>query len=1128
MKILQCLAIVCLPASSLLHAQTAQITGRVTDPQQAVIAGAKVAVKNLDTGVVRETSANQDGYYTVPLLTRGPYEASISANGFRSARSSRIDLDEGQIVRLDFGLEVGSVAESIEVAGAAPLLQTEDTSLSAVVTNKSVVDLPLVGRNPLALASLQAGVRATGRFGDLPVSSFDGSRASIAGGPPSANNYMVDGVAAENFTSGGMNVTLSVDATQEFRVITKNPSAEYGRTAGGVINVISKSGTNEFHGTAYEFLRNKVLNANDFFSNRAGRARAPFVFNQYGAAVGGPIRKDRTFFYANWERFHQRTLDRGFRTVPTDLQRQGNFSQSFANSTSAFNIFDPSTTRTDPANPANRIRDPFPGNIIPAARIHPAAARVLAFYPRANDPGVAVTQANNFFGQASAPLDKDIYGLRLDHYFTPVRRIYGRYTYDKTFRGSPNYYGNEAEINTSDLFFYRNSAVMSYTDSLRPNVLFEARAGLNRYAPERIVRSFGFDVAKLGLPARLNGQVPVPTFPRFNIGDVTAIGSDQGDHLIQANNSYTFAGNVTWVQSKHTVKMGLESRIYQLNNSQNASVMQFGFGRNFTRGSNPNNTAINSGHGVATFLLGAPTDGSARVGPFTTYTAKTLGAFIQDDWKVTPKLTLNIGVRWEYEGALTDRFNAISNFDPAVRYTLGGQTFTGGTVYPGVDGLSRGYRDNWFNLFGPRFGFAYQFRPGTVVRGGYGVYYAPTTGNFVRLGQSGFALDTDIVTSRDGGFTPADTLTDPFPNNVRQPRGAAAGPGAALGANAEGNVRSLAVPYAHQWNFNVQQQLFGNWIVEIGYAGNRGVHLPASRQYDFLPMQFLSQGTQLQQVVPNPYFGVIGTGNLSAANVTRGSLLDNFPQFAGAGTIDHWASSIYHALMVRAEKRFANGFSLLVSYAFSKTIDDNTGNGVNAFFNGGNNGVQNWNDLRAERAVSTINLPHRIVVTPLWALPFGKRGNPIVKGLTGGWQLGGILTMQSGEPIGVTQNGVPFGGNRPNVAGDPNAITNQSIDRWFNTDAFTVIPAFTFGNAPRNLPSTRTDSLFSLDFSVLKDIPLREKMRLQFRGEAFNLTNTVTFGNPGTNRSANNFGVVAGYLVNYDPRRIQLALKLIF
>lgn len=1122
------LALLAIVGGDAAFGQTAQITGRVTDATQAVVPGAKVMVKNLDTGIAREVMTNNEGYFTAPLLTRGRYELTVQAEGFRMVRRADIVLDEGQMMRSDFSLEIGAVAESIDVSATAQLLQTEEPSLSAVVTNKSVVDLPLVGRNPLALAALQAGVRATGRFGDLPVSAFDGSRASIAGGPPSGNNYMVDGVAAENFTSGGMNVALSVDATEEFRVITKNPSAEYGRTAGGVINVISKSGTNEFHGTVYHFLRNRSLNANDFFSNRAGRERAPFVFNQYGAAVGGPIKRDKTFFYANWERFHQRTLDRAFRTVPTALQREGNFSQTLASANNPFSIYDPLTTRTDPNNPANRIRDAFPGAIIPASRIHPAGRAVMGFYPMPNDPGAPFTQVNNFFGQASAPLDKHLWGVRIDHYLSPVRRIYGRYTWDNTFRGTPNYYGNIAEPQNSDLDFPRKSAVLSYTDSLRPNLLFEARAGLNRYSPDRIVRSFGFDVTSINLPGMLNTAVPIPTFPRLNISDVTVIGSDQGDHLIQANNAWTAAGNLTWIKSRHNIKTGVEYRVYQLNNSQNASNLNFSFARGFTRGPNPNTTAVNSGHGLATFLLGTPTGGSARTGPFTTYTAKNLGIFIQDDWKVTPKLTLNLGVRWEYEGATTDRYDAISNFDPALAFTINGVDFRGGTVFPGVGGLPRGYRDNWFNMFGPRFGFAYQVATGTVVRGGYGIYYAPTTGNFVRLGQTGFAETTAMVTSVDGGFTPANTLTNPFPDGVRLPLGSAAGPGAALGITAEGTVRGLGVPYAQQWNFNIQRQFLGDWIMELGYAGNSGVRLPAPIQYDFLDDRLLSMGTQLQQQVPNPYFGIIPTGNLSARNVPLGSLLDNFPHLSGAGTLDHWANSIYHALMARAEKRFSRGLSLLVSYAWTKTIDDNTGNGSNSFFNSGNNGVQNWNNRRADRAVSTINLPHRIVITPLWALPFGNSGNRITRSLLGGWQVGGIMTIQSGEPIAITQNGVAFGGFRPNVVGDPNAIGERSIDRWFNTDAFAVIQPFTFGNAPRNLPNTRTDSLFQVDFSVLKDIPVTERVRAQFRGEAFNLTNTVTFGAPNGNRSAAAFGTVNGFIVNYDPRRIQLALKLIF
>jgi hypothetical protein len=662
---------------------------------------------------------------------------------------------------------------------------------------------------------------------------------------------------------------------------------------------------------------------------------------------------------------------------------------------------------------------------------------------------------------------------------------------------------------------------------LRPNLLLELKAGLNRYAPKRPSRSLGFDVTKLRLPGTLNSQTQIPIFPRFEITDVTSIGGDQTDHLIQGNNAWTFGGSLSWIRGSHNIKMGAEERVYQLNNSQGGPVMRFDFARNFTRGPNANNTAIDSGHGLATFLLGTPSGGQARRYSFTTYTAKNFAAYIQDDWKVTPKLTLNLGLRWEFEGAVTDRYDAISNFDPAVQYTIQGVRFTGGASYPGTAGLSRGYRENWYKDFGPRFGLAYRVMPRIVLRGGFGVYYIGTTGNFVRIGQAGFSQDTLLVASTDGGFTPADTLTNPFPQGIALPGGSASGPGAALGANSEGNIRNLARPYNMQWNFNIQQEFADGWLLEVGYSGNRGVHLPAPTAYAFLPEEFLSLGADLQRQVPNPYFGVIQTGGLSARMISQGQLLRLYPQFTAAGTLDHWASSTYHALTARAERRFARGFSLTASYAWSKLIDNNTGNGANGFFNGGNNGVENWSDLRSERAVSTSHLPHRLVFGGLWDLPLARQSRGVLRAVASGWQINSIVTIQSGEPIGVTQNGVPFGGFRPNLVGNPR-LDSPTIDRWMNPAAFEIIPAFTFGNAPRNLPTTRTDSLFMWDFSVLKSVPVTDRVRMQLRGEFFNFTNTPTFGSPGSNRSAGNFGVVSGLAANVDPRRVQLAAKIIF
>ena len=1108
-----------------LVAQTSEITGRVADTSGATVPEASVSVTNVDTGVSRQTRTNTEGYYTVPLLPHGNYRVAVNMKGFRSAARSGIVLDEGQISRLDFTLEVGQITETVEVKGASPLLETEHPTVSTVVTNEKIVDLPLLGRNIVELAPLVAGVRTVGPFGGVWSSSYNTSSMSIAGGSPSGNNLMVDGIADEHWTSGGFQGYLSVDATEEFRIVTRNASAEFGRTGGGVINLISKSGTNDFHGTLFEFLRNKSLNANGFFQNSVGAKKAPFVFNQYGATLGGPIQKSKTFFFFNWERVNQNSTGTVFRTVPTPLERQGNFSQTYDATGRQTVIYDPSTTGANPANPSQMLRSPFPGNVIPQNRISLVAQAVLSYYPLPNTAGVALTNANNYFGQAPNGLNKDIYGIKIDRYLTPARRVSARYTYDNTPNGVAEYWGI-ADNNDWPQFFKRATVVLSYTDALRPDLLVELRAGGNRVSQVRRSGSLGFDVSKLGLPAALNSETQLRLFPQFAITDMTTIGGNQTDNMVQAGGSYTASGSLTKISGAHNIKFGGEERIYYSNNTQGGPNMDFSFARSFTQGPNPNTVASNSGFGLATFLLGDPTGGEAAWHTPATYTAKYFGTFLQDDWKVTPKLTLSLGLRWEFQGAVTDRYNAISNFNPSLVTVDGGVTLHGGVEYPGVGGRSRGERDNWFREFGPRFGFAYQVLPKTVIRGGYGVFYLPDTGDYVTLSSTGFSLTTAMVTSVDGGFTPYNTLVSPFPQGIQLPPGSSGGALTGLGTGVAGNLRKLSASYDLQWNLNVQRELPGNWLVEIGYAGNRGVHLCASRTYDFLPDSYLSLGSALQQQVSNPFYGIITTGTLSQPTVTRGALLNTFPQFTGASGLDDWAGSIYHALMLRVEKRFSRGFSVLASYTFSKTIDDNLGDGSlgGAFLSGGSNGVQNWSDTRASRAISTDDLPQRLALTTIWHLPLGKRGSAGYRRLAGDWQVSSILQLQSGEPIAITQAAAAYGGNLPMVVGDPNAGTS-TIKRWFNTSAFAPTPAFTYGNAPRNLPRTRTDGGFSWNCSVLKNIALREPFRLQFRAEFLSLTNTPVFGAPGTGLLSGAFGVVS---TATGARNVQLGMKVVF
>lgn len=1119
-------------ALSLCHpdavfAQTAAVTGLVTDPDGLVVPGVTVTITNAGTSVARTAVTNEAGYYTVALLTQGTYNAQVELPGFRPVQQTNLRLNDAQILRLDIRLELGGSAETISVTASRPALDRETTAQSSVITAQKVVDMPLNGRNIMALAGLVAGVRPVSASA-LTLSAFGENQIAISGGSPSVNNVMVDGIAAENHTSGGMMVPLSPDATEEFRIVTRGAPAEYGRTGGGIINTISKSGTNRFSGSGWEFFRNQDLNWNDYFSERNGIDKVPFRFNQYGATIGGPVIRGRTFFFANWEGVRQSTGTRAFFTVPTELQRRGDFSQTFDASGRMIVIYDPLTTRPDPNNPGRFIRDAFPGNVIPANRLNAVSQRVIASYPQPNSPGNANTAQNNFIGTGSQVIEKDLLGLRLDHYFTPSRRLFARYTTDQTFIANPEYFGGgAADPGGSDSDYPRGSWVASYSDTPASRLFVEARAGRNTFAIERTPRSLGFDVTQIGLPGAINDLVQLPSYPRFDIADASSIGMNQGDPAGQTNRAYTAAGSATLLAGSHTLKAGGEYRRYEWDSVQGDGTFGFTFSRAFTNGPDPN-AAATSGYGLASFLLGTPASGVIHRHPLPAYRTNFVGLFAQDDWKVSPRLTLNLGVRWEYEAPTTDQNDAVANFDPTATTTLNGVSLTGGLVYPGTNGLSRGTREPEWGNIAPRAGFAYQLRDSTVVRGSYGLFYLPTTGVYVRVSGTGFASQTAYVASADGGLTPAGSLDNPFPQGIVQPSGSALGLATGLGTNILGDARGLERGRSQQWDIDVQQQIGANWALVAAYLGNRGRNLPATFNYNYLPASALELGAALQQQVPNPFFGLITNGALAAPTVPRASLLTAYPQFTGVSGLANWAESDYHAATLRLERRMDKGLALLASYTGSRLLDNNLGNGSNGFSEAGSNAVQNWGDLAAERAVSTSNQPHRLVVSGSYILPFGRSGPALYRALAGGWQVNAVAQIVSGNVIGVTANAPAFGGNRPNLTGESPSLDDPTADMWLNRAAFANIPAFTFGDAPRNLKDTRTEALRNLDLSVFKDARFGRNVRAQLRLEVFNLTNTTTLGNPVTNINAANFGQITTLRAGTAPRRIQLGAKLYF
>ena len=654
-------------------------------------------------------------------------------------------------------------------------------------------------------------------------------------------------------------------------------------------------------------------------------------------------------------------------------------------------------------------------------------------------------------------------------------------------------------------------------------MLYEARAGFNRFGIDRIPVSTGFDATTLGFPASLNTEQQFPIFPYFGMSTTASIGSNPGDTASQRGNDFSLGGTTTWIKSRHTIKTGIDLRLYQWNSIQPSGLFQFAFDQTYTKGPNPLAAASN-GYDFADFMLGNPTSGTLwRYSPYE-YSTRYGAAFIQDDWKITKRLTANIGLRYEHEGATTARHNNIANYNPSLQTNDGGIMLTGGLEYPGVNGLSRGNRDtSLLDYFAPRVGVAYQVFPKTVVRAAYGIYFLPTTGDWVRLSDSGFSSQTAYLATTNGGLTPSGSLSTPFPNGIVLPTGSSLGALTALGTTITGNSRSLVPGYTEQYSLNIERQL-GNYIVVLGYMGSHGVKLPAELSRDYLTTTQLAQGSALLTQTTNPYASIISSGALSQPNVPEQDLITQAPQFTGVTSLTNWAGSNYQAGTGEVKHNYGANFSLIFSYTWSKFLDNNVGDGDNEYSDSGSNTVQYWGNLKAEKALSTSSMPQRLVTSAGYTLPFGKTGTYLYRTAAGGWKGNMILTAESGNVISVTANAPTDGGARPNIVGNP-SLPHPTAADWLNAAAFQTIPAFTFGNAPRNLPATFTQPLFNIDASIIKNIRFTERFQIDLRGEAFNLTNKVTFGTPSSVVGSNNFGQITSIRTGTNPRIVQLGIK---
>jgi hypothetical protein len=1135
-----------------LSAQTVagQISGLVTDPSGAAISGAKVVITDVERNVTFRSESNESGFYLVTPLPPGRYKLRAEKSGFRAHVIESIPIATQQKAGINIELQVGAVTESVTVSGGAQQVETTTATLSGVVENKRIIDLPLNGRNVFSLAWATAGV-----FPQRPAagSANEGFHSigifTVNGGRDSSNAILMDGVPVTmNSNTANMNANSavpSVEGVEEFRIQTNSYSAEYGRSGGGVLTIATKSGTNTLHGSLFEFVRNSRMDANNWFANASGARLAKFQRNEFGASSGGPLvipkvydGRNKTFWFAVYEGRRQRSASTRFFTLPTDAQLAGDFSNTRTAAGQLRNIYDPFSTTPDPARPGQFLRTVFPGNRIPANRIDPVAANVLKFYgPRPNLPGQANTGQNNFFFQGKAPTDVNRATNKVDHNFNSNQRIFFRYTIFQNENSQPELWAGPGCPDGGCYSNYerQQNAALDYSWTLNPTTLLSLRYGFARSILDRGSWHKGFRPSSLGLPAAVETGADLLVFPEFSVEEMTMPGLLHHWNFRSANQSHTFVGTLSKVLGSHSLKAGTEDRLNLINHMQAPWSLNFTFNRGMTQGPDPRVVSATGGFGFASFLLGTGAGGSEVHGIRPALESKSYGFYLQDDWKVNRKLTLNLGLRWDFETGLTERYDRYAVFDPSAQSPLSQRTglnLFGGWTFANVGGRGRTLKDIEWGKIAPRIGLAYQLRPGTVIRAGGGIFYTMATYGANNYGTAPFRASTPWVPTIDG-VTPTDLLRNPFPNGVLQPEGSANGLLAALGQGVGSPIPStMTTPYNSQWNFSIGQDITNSMTLELAYAGNKGTNLPLSWQVDQLADNLIRPDAGLLDTVPNPFFGIIPVGTMSTRTVQRGQLLTPYPHIPGvsfAGT--SWGNSNFHSLQATFRKRFSQNGTVVVAYTWSKLIADG---GDNAWDSAG---FRNFNCRACERSVSPYHYPHRLVATSTYELPFGKgkqfgsSWNGFMNAVFGQWQVNGILTLSSGQPLQMLTSGnTSFsfgGGQRPDSTGQDARLDAPTLDRWFDTNAFRLPAQYTFGNMGRMHPNLRSDFVETLDLSVFKRFNVfQERVALELRGESFNALNHPVFGVPNTTVGNAQFGRVTS--TANAPRQTQFALKLLW
>ena len=1128
--------VICLMTAGAVWAQTeaATLRGVVHDTSQAVVPNAAVKLTNLDQNRSWNAVTNGRGEYDIEQIPPGRYSLAVEMTGFKRFVQPEMTLAVNQVADVDVMLQPGSVSETVEVHAEAQLLETASSAMGEVVNHLTTTALPLNGRDIMQLVALTPGINSSpANSTSQPFASGNiaSSGFSANGGRDLTSVILLDGSPQEVMGYDQAGYMPPPDAVEEFKVITNTFSAEYGRTGGAVVSIVHKAGTKDFHGDAYEFLRNQVLNANDFFDNLNGKPRAPFRFNQFGATAGGPLTKSRqnTFFFFSYQGVRQVTPSATYYTVPTAAMRTGDFSGAGAL------IYDPSTINTAGA------RQPFPGNTIPASAFNPVGAKILSYYPTPTLAGIV----NNFFSQEPSTATAEDYSVRIDRHISDRQNLFGRFSYDNQNTITPSAFGNVASPDAGVSGGRARSATLDDTYLLGGWVL-HGNFGYIYAANPRDSDSEGFSLTSLGLPPSLAAQAQFPVFPVITATGFASLGPNATYIIGNKFETYTWTADASKLLGQHTIKFGGVYRTNRVSNFRpNSPGGNFTFNSGWTQATYNGNSG---GNAIASMLLGLMNAGTISYSPALALEVPYVGAFVQDDWRVTSKLTLNLGLRWDSDRPMTERYNRLSYFDfnaPLPVTVPGLAPLHGGLEFANQNGNPRTIKNPQNLNFAPRFGLAYKLTNKLVLRSGAGIFYGPTTNtgpSAASVGALTYDSTTTVTTTLDGGRTPYTTLSNPYPNGFVQPTNGSQGLLSLLGQSLSIQNKGDRTPYAAQWNFDLQYQFAGDSLLDVAYVGNAGVRLLQQTQIDQLPDADLSLGAALTKSVPNPFYGIIpSTSSIGLATTTAGQLLRPYPQFTGIQT--QWTTmshSSYNALQLKYHKRYANGLQFLVAYTWSKMIDDYSSASCGCFA-----GViavpanTDNNNLALDRSLSMLDIPHHLVANYQYELPFGKGKRFLNRGgalntLVGGWSVNGITTLQSGFPISLTSNANTTGSNggtqRPDtVLGQstrsPGSV-GQRINGYFNLAAFTNPALYQFGTVGRMLPDNRGPYLFNWNLSFLKHIPIHESVHLELRAELFNAFNHVNFQNPsGVTYGLPTFGTITS---TYDPRIIQVAAKFFF